>query len=216
MASSDKMDTPIMLATMTPFQEYMNAISMIGPTICCLYFCYERQISDFSREHDKLVMSFCVGTALHMPFSVVYHVRCALCQRKDRLENNLRCLDQTFIAVASIFFAFALTGSLQYSFICLLYNAATIYRLWTGRTMEVERKKERRLTLALGVMMYLIPIALMRGSLAFIKCFLTFFASAFAFAKPDMFRGFGSLIFHIGMAPYCMFLLEAIPTSFVA
>jgi hypothetical protein len=192
-------------------QELLNAGSMVFPSIYCLYYCMRWNTMDLSNERDRLVVYMVLGTVAHMPWSVLYHLQCALMPHKDKIDNNFRRLDQTFIAVAAIMFSFALTGSTLFFYCCSALNGIVIYRLWSAGNTSPQRKVERRLGLALTTLVYQLPIAVVHSPLHFVKCFVTFFASAFAFARPEFFGGFGSFIFHVGMTPYIMLLLDAIP-----
>lgn len=213
MACSDAKESQIPYR-MTSRQEYVNALSMVGPSLYCLYFCYQEGIQDLSQEYNVLVLTMVLGTVAHMPFSCLYHLQCAMDENVDRIDNTLRRLDQIFIAVASLCFSFALSGSVAYFLVCLPVNATAIYRMLTEREMSAKRRRERRIALATGILLYSVPIAWNRGLVYFCMCVFTFFASAFAFANPEVFKGYGSAIFHAGMLPYQIFLLGAVPSQF--
>ena len=101
-----------------------------------------------------------LGTILHFPFSFYYHIGCAKHAFNHPIDCVARKLDQTFVHVASMLYAYALSKSMLYTCGCILLNSYFILRLWVLPIYapSYDRAWERRMNMFIGVMMYLLPI----------------------------------------------------------
>lgn len=194
------------LYRMTPMQEYLNAFSMLGPTLYCLYFCYTERVLDFSQKEDLRILVMVVGTSMHFPFSFGYHIWCALNPVGEHILTTWHRLDLTFIVVCGMLWSFALSGSAYYCLVFTVLDTYMIRLIWQPGS----DKNHRRAGMSFGIIFYLLPIIWMYSPLQFAKCFFCFFVSALAFANTERLYGYGSLIFHLGMLPYQMLLLETV------
>lgn len=195
---------------MTPFQEYLNAWTMIGPSVYCAWYCGAHRTLDVKRDEDWLVLAMCLGTVAHLPFSFVYHIWCAQNPDANKVDTCLRKLDQVFIHFACITYAFALSGSVAYALLALAANGYFMWKNWQGRISG----RTRRRNILLGVVIYLVPVLCIRGLRSFITCALAFAAAAYPFCCRDMLVGYSQSIFHLLTIPYQMVLLESVAPAF--
>jgi hypothetical protein len=196
---------------MTPLQEHLNAISMLFPlmALCHDYFVNDghplpSSIQEILGSAPLLVIA---STALHCPFSVIYHFRQGMKLDEDRINNRWRCLDQSAIHFVCSIYSYALSGWKAYALVLLPLNAYAAWCLWSGGQNSFGKPVQMRLQPA--IQLYLLPI-LLRGDMAnYVKglgfgflCFLCFMTSKYI-------KGWGHVIFHIIATPYSKVLLEA-------
>ena len=196
---------------MTPLQEHLNAISMLFPlmALCHDYFVKEghalpSSIQEILGSAPLLVIA---STALHCPFSVIYHFRQGMKLDEDRINNRWRCMDQSAIHFVCSIYSYALSGWKAYALVLLPLNAYAAWCLWSGGQNSFGKPVQMRLQPA--IQLYLLPILLRGGMANYVKglgfgflCFLCFMTSKYI-------KGWGHVIFHIIATPYSMVLLEA-------
>jgi hypothetical protein len=132
------------LYAMSSGQEFANALSMLAPTLALLLSVLE--------EPHALVMVLLIGTAMHLPVSFTYHLSCALQHFPDRIDNDLRRLDQSLQIVSGSLFAVALSGSWLYGLVHLLVHFRGICTMWLARTSNDGMRWKN---IALSVLCYL-------------------------------------------------------------
>jgi len=141
---------------MTPSQERWNAITMLPSPIFCTYYilahlwvsqdlnnqfldvedidvskCIQSEwFRNLAAMPPNPIMAVMIGICLHAPFSYIYHWKCAnhLAPGLPRLTHWSRRMDHAMIHVASTFFSYATSGSLEYLFVNVLFNADCIYQ----------------------------------------------------------------------------------------
>lgn len=159
---------------MTPTQEVCNAATMLLPA-AILFSCCSK-IHPARTRADVLFL----GTCMHLPCSLAYHLRCA-CTRTsgsrrrpslegnlqgeaqggwDRVDNDLRRLDQSMQHAVAPLFAYALShGSWFYAACNVPLNVYGIVKLWDASTCN-DGKRWRLVGLSMA--MYMLPMAARR------------------------------------------------------
>ncbi|EKX42933.1 hypothetical protein GUITHDRAFT_153400, partial [Guillardia theta CCMP2712] len=117
-----------------------------------------------------LVILLLLGTVSHLPVSFTYHMSVAFSRYEDRLDNDMRRLDQSMQHVLGTVFAYALSGSMFYMFINLVYNVYAIILLWDASTSNDGR---RWVPVMISVCMYNAPMAWRQDYENFVIAFLS-------------------------------------------
>jgi hypothetical protein len=149
---------------MTPFQERMNAITILPNPIYCLYFILaglwvpSQQLlidetiapideslclhwpwfPNFTSLPPPTVCAVCLGIVLHAPFSFLYHYTYA--HKLDSVKRVLhwsRRMDHSAIHACSTLLSYATSGSWKYAMVNLLFNADCIYRQFLPKVSYV-------------------------------------------------------------------------------
>ena len=134
------------MAVMSPAQEVGNAVSMVLPTAVLAFNAWA--------DPNSFVTVLLVGSAMHLPVSFTYHLSVAFERYQDRLDNDMRRLDQSMQHVAGTVFSFALSGSLGYTALNLALNLRGLYYLWAK---ETSNDGKRWVPVLLCVLMYTAP-----------------------------------------------------------
>lgn len=141
---------------MTPLQEWMNALSMLAPTVVIVVF-----ILMHKSHLQSFEMVMMASTLLHCPFSILFHTASAL-RKWPKIKtgygvwNVTRKLDKTFIHVASIGFTLALSGSWLALNCAALANVAFIATLWLPDSTDISQL----INIGFAVLIYLSPLLL--------------------------------------------------------
>ena len=186
---------------MNPIQEVFNAVSMLAPAAMILYYAYTTR--------NVLVATLLIGTLMHLPVSFTYHICAALNRFPDRIDNDMRRLDQTLQHVASTIFAFALSGFPFWAFVCSVLNGLGILFLWNPRTSN---DGMRWAPINMCAHLYLLPM-LWRGDLTnFLIAFEAFWMGGVFFVpwiNKEYFFGWGHCVFHFALAVHMAALAES-------
>ena len=186
---------------MTPTQELANTVSMALPTAVLAWNAWA-----CPGEHAFVLL---VGSLVHLPVSFVYHVNVARNVYADRLDNNMRRLDQSMQHVVGTLFSYALSGSVGYMALNLALNLYGLYRLWDKNTSNDGR---RWIPVLFCVFLYTTPM-LWRNDL----CNYALAAGSMAFGGalfvPELnsryFRGWGHSLFHVVLVVYAQALANS-------
>lgn len=174
---------------MTSTQEFLNSISMVLPT---LVFAMNAWYNP-----SRFLAVLLVGSSMHLPVSFTYHLGVAFHRYPDRLDNDMRRLDQSLQHVMGILFSFALSGSLGYALLNLLFNLYGIVQLWDARTSNDGR---RWMPVLISILLYTAPM-LWRGDVSGYSLAITSVAlGGFPFIprfNHSVFCGWGHAIFHV-------------------
>jgi hypothetical protein len=185
---------------MTPIQETMNAVSMMTP---CLI------LSQNSSENigKQLLL---LGTLAHLPISVIYHTGAALKLYEDRIDNDMRRIDQSMQHIISTLFSFALSKSISYTIMNGIVNIFFITKIWAVKTSN---DGKRWVPVGFSMFAYTLPILL--------RCEIKNYAiatisicigGAAAFIPTINFRllyGWGHTIFHFMLGIFAYALSES-------
>ncbi|EKX32403.1 hypothetical protein GUITHDRAFT_148645 [Guillardia theta CCMP2712] len=117
---------------MSPIQEAMNGISMVVPTVVLGL--------DAWTTGDWHVTVLLLGSCMHLPVSFTYHLSVACGRYRDRLDNDMRRLDQSMQHVVGTLYCFALSGSLWYMIANAVFNGVSVVKLWDARTSNDGRR----------------------------------------------------------------------------
>jgi len=132
---------------MTPDQELANAMTMVASWSVFLFgFIFRCSL------RSGLLL---VGSSVHLPASVGYHMNMALEVGRDRIDNDWRRLDQSFQHVAATIFAFAVSESWGYASFCFCFNAIGVLKLWHVRYSNDEKRWAH---VTVGVFLYMLPL----------------------------------------------------------
>ena len=189
----------------TPFQEWLNAVTMTIPTLMCVgYLVFE--------ENTIWLRFLTAGMVVHLPFSVAYHIGCAQRAFKNEDENVFLQLDQTFIHVAACFVALATSGSALYAFQNMIAQTCFIVTLWRYHPLD----RLRQMNIAAAVAMYTLPLLLRQDYVNFFGAWVCFLCSGIClklgkFNTPVPFLyGWGHILFHVWLGPFSWFVLRGV------
>lgn len=192
---------PSIVYAMTPTQELLNAVTMILPTAVLAINVWQNP--------NRMVVILLVGSSMHLPVSFTYHLGAAFRRYPDRIDNDMRRLDQSLQHVIGAMFAFALSGSLPYLLLNTATNAVGIIDLWDSRKSN---DGKRWMPLTVSVIGYTLPM-LWRGdfpnySLATGSMLIGGLAFVPEFNKKLLF-GWGHTVFHIMLVVYAQALADS-------
>jgi hypothetical protein len=138
---------------MTAAQEVLNAITMVLPTAVLVFNTY--------KSRNRLVAMLLLGSCMHLPISFTYHLGTALRCYPDRIDNDMRRLDQSMQHVVGTIFSYALSGSWKFAILNMIINSFSIRKLWDARTSN---DGKRWIPVMVCVLMYTMPM-LWRGDI---------------------------------------------------
>lgn len=192
---------PSIAYAMTPTQELLNAVTMVLPTAVLAAHVWH--------VPHRMVVILLVGSSMHLPASFTYHLSAAFRRYPDRLDNDMRRLDQSLQHVIGTMFSFALSGSLLYFFLNLAMNAYGVMQLWDARTSN---DGKRWVPLMASVIGYTLPM-LWRGDLRNYSLAIgSMLVGGLSFV-PELnkraFGGWGHTIFHVTLMLYAEVLADS-------
>jgi hypothetical protein len=161
--------------------EYINAITMVLTPI----------ISYPNFTTNMCTQCIFVGSCIHMPFSMLYHVLCANHVFKDPVNNIGRKIDQMFIHLACIVYGFGIHKSTPCILLNTAFNEYCIYCLW----QPSDYSSRRRIHILLAIHMYLTPL-LHENWIDYVKVMGSILVGSFFFVNKDVFI-YGHTIFHL-------------------
>jgi len=194
---------------MTRAQEFANAATMLLPTLAIFLVCVAPPGNAPKANAPKAnarALLFLAGSALHFPASCAYHVSAALNRLPDRIDNDLRRLDQTYAHAVAALFTIALVplnvlGSL-FAALSAAINLRGMVFIWDPATSN-DGRRWRWLTAS--TLLPTLPL-LARGELHF---FATATAAVLIGGLPfipivnrHVFAGWGHALFHVVLALY--------------
>lgn len=194
------------LKKMTKNQELANAISQFTPSLYILYFAYKR---NFLINIPTRLVIFSIW--IHLPFSVIYHYRCAYNENMNPLTDVSRRLDSSFIHASSFGIACGtayetLIGRLNiYLILSGIFNAYAIRLHWK---QEINQERNQNLTFV-SIILYVLPIILHNDIVNFTGAIVSVFPSIFCF-KTYILGGYSHSIFHLGLGFFSHFLIRAV------
>ena len=202
-------DNPSLAYAMTPVQEVSNALSMILPTAVLAFNAWTAP--------NRMVIVLLIGSSMHLPVSFTYHLSAAFNRYSDRLDNDMRRLDQSMQHVVGTIFSFALSGSVKYTALNLAVNIRGLYLLWDKGTSN---DGKRWVPVLLCVLMYTAPM-LWRGDFQNYSIAVASMAVGGVSFVPALnkrfFRGWGHTIFHVVLMIYAQALANSakyVPSTF--
>ena len=181
---------------MTPVQELFNALSMVLPTAVLA-------LNAWAAPQNRFVVILLVGSAMHLPVSFTYHLSAAFGRYTDRLDNDMRRLDQSMQHVTGTIFSFALSGSVSYMVLNLAFNLRGLYLLWHPRTSN----DGKRWVPVLGcVLMSTAPMLWRRDFANYALAAASMALGGVAFLST----GWGHTIFHLALMSYAQALANSV------
>ena len=194
-------ENPSSAYAMTPSQEIGNAVSMILPTAVLAF-------NAWTSPH-KLVIILCLGSSMHLPVSFTYHLSAAFNRYADRLDNDMRRLDQSMQHVVGTIFSYALSGSLNYAMLNCFLNLRGVSLLWKSKTSN---DGKRWVPVLFCVLMYTAPM-LWRGDFQNYSIAVASMAIGGVSFVPELnkklFLGWGHTIFHVVLMIYAQALSDS-------
>ena len=158
--------------------EYCSALTMCAPAMLITYYHYTQPVN---------VCTKCIwlGTILHAPFSIMYHVLCANSFFRDPIENIPRKLDQVMIHVGAICFLVGVSTYDMYNQIAIVFNQLSVsYIFWS-----FSRKEIRRMNILLSIIFYVLPIGL--------RILIYMSLGIYGFVRNPQWYGYGTSLFHV-------------------
>lgn len=196
---------------MTPCQEFSNVISMVLPTLLCIWFTSSQPVT-------SSVSIACFSIYIHLPWSAMYHLQMGIMQEKICNVNNLlRVLDQSFLLNASFMFAFALSGSIWYGVVVFFVCYNYIFWLWVDFDNERRKLKPdpsrggfpgRIQNIGTTIILYLGPMFCRGDYENGLRALMCFFIMGWLFITYP-FKGWSHPLFHIALVPYTLVLLNS-------
>lgn len=186
---------------MTWWQEVANAVTQVVPSAL---FALEVARHEHMPLHAWVLVT---SVWVHLPFSLVYHVECAL--RRDDTFDPLRCwsrrLDNSFIHVSAACIAFGTShGSVPYLVACALFNAVAIARHWQD---EVHIYRNQNMTLT-SIMLYIAPMIWRRDVANLAAAMMSLFPAGMIF-RTYACGGYSHAIFHVLMGLFAVDVLNS-------
>eukprot|EP00960_Hanusia_phi_P053962 762510-Hanusia_phi.AAC.9 len=189
------------LFAMSPLQEFFNAVTMLFPTIALSHYA-------INWPHPFVVLLL-LGTVSHLPVSFTYHMSVAFSRYDDRLDNDMRRLDQSMQHVLGAIFSYALSGSFAYMLLNLIYNVYAIILLWDPQTSN---DGKRWFPVMISVLMYNAPMAWRSDYENFMIAFFSMGLGGMSFIpwlNKRFFSGWGHSIFHVALFLYARALAQS-------
>ena len=134
-----------------PLHEYLNAITMIIPNLVSVWYVmhYTDDVTGKLTPVPAPMVYVMIGTALHMVFSVAFHVDSAMHLEEGlwnedlklwimpsgrhwhpTAHNKYRRLDQTFIHVTGVLYTIAYRPTVPFTLISICWNTYSIFYIW--------------------------------------------------------------------------------------
>lgn len=188
---------------MTVRQEVANALTMLVPTAWVL--------TSWRLGGYTLTSSSCLlvlSVALHMPFSVYYHLRVALSHAGKwplpcTIDNTPRRLDQTGIHLAHATAAVALSGGqIAFALAALAFNAAAVAQQWRREVAPLRNQRN----IGLSVLLCVLPM-IWRGDWADLSAAVAWGLPGVLLFSFYPFGGYSHAIFHVLMGGYSQALV---------
>ena len=196
---------------MTRRQELSNAASMALPTLAVLLVCIN------TLQLNSRISFLLVGSALHFPASCAYHVSAALHRLSDRIDNDLRRLDQTYAHIVAFLYVAALAptnfAGAVLTCCALAWNLLGVFFLWNASTASDGRRWR---VLSVSAVMPVAPLA-MRGHVNYsLALSLICALGAVPFipsVNKRVFHGWGHTLFHVSLGMYAYVCALSASTS---
>ncbi len=107
---------------MSKNQELLNALTIILPSLYLIY------------NYNNNVSLLLLASLIHLPFSFLYHLLVIYDNFGDKIDNNLRRLDQTFQHISIIIFSYAISKSVLFLLFNIIFNFYSINLIWNKKT----------------------------------------------------------------------------------
>jgi len=194
---------------MTSLQETLNAFTILLPTTAILLF-YVLYLERFPENAARAKLLFLLlGSAMHMPVSFTYHLGVAFGRYPDRLDNDMRRLDQSLQHVAGTIFAFALSSGEWYctffTFLNLLLNSLWIIAIW-----RTKNDGKRWMSVFFSILLYTLPI-LFRNfriyALTLVSVVVGGTAAFVPYINLKVMGGWGHCFFHLCLCVFAYALI---------
>lgn len=190
---------------MSKEQELANAASMVLPS-ALLWLWWRSPPEGFEWNAQTLVMA--LGTVVHLPVSMTYHMQCALRRVMDPVDCFWRRMDQSCIHANCALFAWSLSGSALYFTANAALNARFVQRLWQPETAD--RSFERRTNILVAVVLFTLPMLWRRDFANYFSALFGCWGTAgVAFVFNERCGGWGHTAAHVLMGGFQAFLLDS-------
>ena len=166
--------------------EIANALSMILPAVAMILYA------------PKNVFGYAsiAGSTCNAVVSCAYHLTCHAKLNIDNVNCAARKLDQTFIHIACVFYAYGGSKSMHYTALNGAVNTQFIRMLW--QTGPHDTAKLRRVRVFMATLLYVAPI-LFRDVRVGLRIVCIFLASSAAFLFNPQLHCMGHTMFHVGL-----------------
>lgn len=189
---------------MTARQEVANAVTMLAPSACyvCMLCLHRVDPQSVDAQPSTALLMLTLATVMHLPLSFAYHMGMAMNRYDDRLDNDVRRLDQTYIHLAASVYACALSSSAAFMACACCVNLISIVFVWRAETSNDGKRWVPALVSSL------LPTApvLQRGEA---RNFLLASAGILLGGLPfvprinqHVFKGWGHALFHVNLSAY--------------
>ena len=196
---------------MTRRQELSNAASMALPSLAVLSVCI------ITSQLNIRISFLLLGSALHFPASCAYHVSAALDRLPDRIDNDLRRLDQSYAHLVALVYIAALAptnfAGAVLTCCALAWNLLGVFSLWHASTANDGRRWRM---LSVSAVMPVVPLA-MQGHVNYsLALLLICVLGGVPFIPPvnkRVFHGWGHTLFHVSLGMYAYVCALSASTS---
>lgn len=103
-------------------QELLNALTITLPSLYLIY------------NYNNNIILLLLSSLIHLPFSFIYHLLVIHDNYGDKIDNNLRRLDQSFQHISIIIFSYAISKSILFLLFNIIFNFYSIYLIWNKKT----------------------------------------------------------------------------------
>lgn len=178
----------LLVAMMSPLQEYGNAWSLLFPTFILL-------INSTTASHKILL----AGNLIHLPVAIAYHISVA--HNAHPIDNNLRRLDQTVQLLVASIYAYALSENKTYTLLTALYGLFAANKIW-----QKQRQEKVWVYIAPSIALFTAPILWKKDYKNYVKAIVAITTGSAAAVLPTInysfLRGWGHVVFHIQLAVF--------------
>jgi hypothetical protein len=198
---------------MSPRQEIVNALTMfIAPTFSWWIVLSDPSYGDASDLGRRMAALQLYGLLWHMPFSQMYHLKCALDTEMHQTSNPYVRLDISNIHVASAVYAYTLYGPADSWFapfmaVVIAWNAYSAASKWRNGPWG-QLGSTRNLVEIVGSVLLYAAAMLARGDIVNLCGMMTSFVVGGLVFKFYPFGGYSHAIFHvicgIGQQWFCL------------
>ena len=155
------------------------------------------------------VLAVMIGTALHMPCSVLYHWNCAYSlDARRRVHHWSRRLDQIMIHFAAALFSYGSSGSVVYFVVCTVFNLHCMYILLGLNKKSRYQPRNNQARVGIAIFAYGLPLLIRRDYCKFLLFWCIVGISMWLFSQYPL-GGWSHCAFHLAIGCVPVILIEA-------
>lgn len=175
--------------------EYFSALTMCVPSLLMTYYHYTQPVNVCNK-------SIWIGSLLHAPFSILYHLLSAHDYFLDPIENVPRKLNQAMIHVAAICFTVGISDYAWHTHASIFFNELSISYIFSAHSTA----QTRQMNMLIAIFFYVSPI-LYEGDYQTCTCILTYLSGyLYCFLYNEHFYGWGQGLSHLLLSNFLHYI----------